>query len=411
MGSTIKSSSSTTSISDIWNTGLSVPSLNFNRFFGLARDGFGIYDTGANGTSLPDYYSVAKDYKSPKFLGLGAGGGFWAKLRAGANLNLQGGLGSAVLNLSDSIQYDWSRSGDSITFTSRYNYSPSSLIVNGPQLSLGVQGRSDMDAAAYLNYTYPSSGWRSAELARYQSTVPFYQQIFRTTNSASIPLYDGAASINYQGINLSTTAANNIQLGNGVISRVKDPVLNLQLDVEKIILHLMGASMNNSIAKSRSFSMGRFSLAANVDIADIKANLNSSIAQDFSAKVDSVTGVLKMEDGSEIPYKVGDTVTFSASKYDANRDGAVDMLTNFAKLGTVNNTTNFLLGGNIDAYFMAGNVSAKFNNPGPIPDIKKSWTLPTFDPAPWTVAETSVNVYNKSWALDLGAVNHQIQLA
>jgi hypothetical protein len=109
---------------------------------------------------------------------------------------------------------------------------------------------------------------------------------------------------------------------------------------------------------------------------------------------------------------VGDTLTFSASQYDANRDGAVDILTNFVKRGTVNNTTNFLLSGNIDTSFLSGGVSAKFNNPWPIPDISKSWGFgPVFDPAPWTVAETSVNVYNKSWALDLGAVNHQLRLA
>lgn len=84
-------------------------SFNYNRFFGLASDGFGVYDTGASGTSLPNYYSIARDYKTPTFLGLGAGGGFSANLRAGVNLNVQGGLGSAALNLSDSVEYNWSR--------------------------------------------------------------------------------------------------------------------------------------------------------------------------------------------------------------------------------------------------------------------------------------------------------------
>jgi hypothetical protein len=409
-GSTTRSSSSTTSISDIWNTGFSTTSFNYNRFFGLASGGFGVYDTGASGTSLPNYYSIARDYKSPTFLGLGAGGGFSANLRAGVNLNVQGGLGSAALNLSDSIQYNWSRLGDNITLTSRYNYFPSSLIVNGPQLRLGVQGRADIDARAYLNYTYPSSGWKSVDLARYTNTNPFYQANFSTTQNASIGLFGGAASINYQGINLSTTRANNIQFGNGVISRVKDPILNLQLDVDNIIGKFLG--LPSGLALSRTFSAGRFSLSGNLDIADIKANLNSSIAQDLSARVDSITGVLRMENGSQIPYRVGDTLTFSASQYDTNRDGAVDVLTNFAKRGTLNNTTNLLLSGNVDTSFLSGNVRAKFNNPWPIPDISKSWGFgPVFDPAPWTVAETSINVYNRSWGLDLGAVNHQIQLA
>ena len=103
-GSTTRSSSSTTSIPGIWNTGFSATSFNYNRFFGLASGGFGVCDTGASGTSLPNFYSIARDYKSPTFLGLGAGGGFSANLRAGVNLNVQGGLGSATLNLSDSIQ-------------------------------------------------------------------------------------------------------------------------------------------------------------------------------------------------------------------------------------------------------------------------------------------------------------------
>jgi hypothetical protein len=209
---------------------------------------------------------------------------------------------------------------------------------------------------------------------------------------------------------LSTTAANNIQFGNGVISRVKDPVLNLQLDVDNIIGKFLG--LPNGLAFSKNFSVGRLSLSGNLDIADIKANLNSSIAQDLSARVDKITGVLKMEDGSRVPYKVGDTLTFSFSQYDKNNDGIVDVLTNFTKKGVLNNTTNILLSGNIDTAFLSGEASVKYDSPKPVKDISKSWGFgPAWDPAPRTVAEASVKVYDKSWQLNLGAVQHQIQLA
>ena len=47
----------------------------------------------------------------------------------------------------------------------------------------------------------------------------------------------------------------------------------------------------------------------------------------------------------------------------------------------------------------------------PLPDIDKPWGFgPVFDPAPWAVAETSVNVNNEHWALDVGSVNHRIRL-
>ena len=404
------SSSSNTNIKDLWQTNGS-NSVNYNKFIGLASDGFKVYDTGVNGTNLPAYYSKNGEFKSPQVLGFGVGAGFNANLRAGIDVKLKASLGSADLALSDSIKWEWTKTANNITLSSSYEKSSSSLLVKGASFNLDLTGRGDIDANAYLLYTYPGVGWKDTNLLSIKNTSPLFQKSFNSKQPQSFNLFNGAANIDYSGLNLDT--ASNAQIANGVKSSANSPLLGVTLDVDNIIGKFVG--LPNGLNFSKSVKFGPLSASASLDLLNVTLGAKTSLAQEITAKVDVITGSLMMENGSSINYKVGDSIILPLSTYDQNKDGILDIKFDYTKQGTLANKTDLVLNTNAGAALLSGNVAgnAKINLPWPLKDIKygKSYDYGPLASSDWPITSNTFNLFDKSWGANLGTGSNQLSLA
>jgi hypothetical protein len=399
------SSSSKITINDLWRRGgLNV--INYNKFIGLASNGFGVYDTGVNGTDLPSYYSKAGEFKSPTVLGFGVGAGFSANLRAGVDIKLKASLGSADLALNDSIKWNWTKTGDNIMLSSVYLKRPSSLLVKGPSLNLDLAGRGDFNANAYLKSIYPfAPGWGDKNVFSSQADYTFFRQSFNSKQPQALNLFNGAALIDYSGLNLDTIS--NAQLAKGVRSSVQRPLLEAKLDIDNILGQVWGYP--NFAVPTNLYIFG-LSASASLDLLDAELGLKTSLAQNITAQVDKITGLLKLEDGSFINYKVGDSITLPLSKYDKNKNGKLGISFKYKKQGTLENKTDLLVEVDSSVKLFSGTVAGKADL-GLVGTYDKSYSFGPLASASWPITSNTYNLFDKSWAANLGTGSSQLVLA
>lgn len=413
MPSLTLNTSTTKTFSNIWGAGgPSSTSFNFNKFFGLASSGFGVYDSTAG---LPAPYSTSGDYKSPTVLNFGIGAGGSASVRAGINLSASGSLGSAALNLNDNVNLSWTKTSTSLILTSNYIYTPSTLTVTGPNVTAAISGRLDTSFSAYLNYIYPGSDavWWNPFRAKWNSTgnllpsflnrsTPLFTATFNSANSSSVSLPAGVGSADFLGINLNT--ASNTQISNGVRSSVNDPLFSLNLDLDALAGKLIG--LPNGLTWSKSGSFGPLGYDLSLTLADIYAKYNGNISQDLTAKVDSITGVkanLKMENGAIVPYTIGSTLELPLSAYDSNKDGKLDITGIFTKSGTLNNTTKLINTFQAGADFIKAQASASLLGSvgfGPLASV-----------GPYSFSSSPITLVNNTWSDVLGSSTQAFSLA
>ncbi|MFN6132578.1 MAG: hypothetical protein ACK46L_06675 [Synechococcaceae cyanobacterium] len=406
-------SSTSTTIPNIWS-GSSSRSLSYGRFLGFANAGWGIYNSTAG---LPAPRSVSGDYKSPTVLGFGAGAGYNGSLRTGINLDLQATAGSANLNLNDSISFTWSQDSTNFYLNSSYNYSPSSLLVNGPSATLKVDGRFDVNASVYLQARTPFTGWSNIWSRSLSNNTPLFSRSFSSTGSASVSLLGGTASLSYQGVNLSTTSANNSQLIRGVRSRIKDPVIGASLDLDRALGTFVG--LPSGLTFGGSASLGPLKGSASLTLADAGINYTGSIDQTLDAVVDRVTGTLTIE-GKSLNYTVGTQVTLPKATYDANRDNKLDISGIFTKEGTVTNRTDVVNDLSARVKALSGSVRATARVPDPVwynPFRTREATIfsasvgPLYDSGNFNLTSNSINAYSNSWATNFGTKSLSFALA
>jgi hypothetical protein len=411
---TINLASSTSStIPNIWS-GSGSSSLNYGRFLGFANAGWGIYNSTAG---LPAPRSFSGDYKSPTVLGFGVGAGYNANLRTGINLDLQATAGSANLTLNDSISFTWSQDATNFYLNSSYNFSPSSLTVTGPSASLKIDGRFDLNGDVYLQGRTPFSGWSRFWNRSVSNNSPIFSRTFSSTGSASVSLLGGTANLSYQGVNLSTTFANNIQLTRGVRSRIKDPVIGASLDLDRAVGSFVG--LPNGLTFGASARFGPLKASASLTLADASLNYTGSVDQTLEAVVDRVTGVLTIE-GKAFNYTVGTQAVLPKATYDANRDNKLDITGLFTKQGTVTNRTDVVNDLTARATALSGELSATATVPNPVwynPFRTREATIfsagfgPVFDSGPFSIASNTINAYSNSWAANLGSTSLNLALA
>jgi hypothetical protein len=390
------SSSSNKNINDLWLTNGSNP-INYNKFIGLASDGFRVYDTGVNGTNLPAYYPINRDFKSVVVLGFGNGVGLNANLRAGIDFKLKADLGSADLALNDSINWEWTKNANNIILSSSYEKSNSSLLVKGASLNVDLTGRGDIDANVSLLYKLPSRAWNGQPIRSIKNTSPLFQESFNSKQPRSINLFNGAATINYSGLNLDT--ASNAQLANGVKSSANSALLGVTLDIDNLIGKYVG--LPNGLNFSWSEKFGALSASASLDLLNITLGAKTSLAQEITAKLDVITGSLILENGSSINYKVGDSIILPLSTYDQNNDGKLDLKFEYTKQGTLANKTDLVLNTSAGAALFSGNVSGNATIKLPFNlklSYSKSYGFGPLASADWPITSNTFNLFDKSWA-------------
>jgi len=408
---------SQTKLTDLWNTG-GKTSFNLNKFIGIADKGPGIYDTGIGGVNPPKAFVLSKEFykdASLKLFGVGysagAGAGIKASAKAGLDVNINASLGSADLNLDNSITWQWTKTGDNFFLSSSYANNASTLQVTGPSLQLGLKAAADVNLDAYIKYKSPlDKSATTVPLVKYAYNKELFNYNFDSKTPQSISLFGDAATISYYGLNLDTT--NNSQVTNGVKSSVDSKVLGVNLDIDNIIGKFYGLPSGLSVDYSKSF--GPLSASVKGTLANLGLGANLSIAQDITAKVDSITGKLKFEDGTSVDYKVGDKLTLSAAQYDKNKDGKLGLDFNFTKNGTLANKTSVILKTNIDYELLDGSVTAKagvkvFGKEYNVVD--KSWNMGPAYVGDLPLTSTPLTVFDKSWAMALGTGSNELVLA
>jgi hypothetical protein len=388
-------SSTNSTIPNIWSNS-STGSLSYGRFFGLANQGWGVYNSTGG---LPSPLNTSREFKTGSLLGFAVGAGYSGTLRTGIDLSLQGTAGSAALGLNDKITFDWTKDDSNFYLTSSYGYSPSTLSVTGPSASATITGRFDIDGDAYVLADTPFSNWSKIWKRSIFNGNPLFSRTFSSTGTADVSLLGGAASLSYQGVNLSTTSAQNTQLTNGVRSTIVDPVLRASLDLDRSIGTFLG--LPNGLTFGASASLGPLSASASLTLADALLNYQASISQSISATVDNITGLLTLEGGQKLPYTVGNRVTLPRSVYDVNRDGKLDVSGVFTKNGTVTNRTDIVNDVSARLTALSGSVKGKFNYFFGSKTVKSGFG-PLYDSGDYRLAGNTFNAYNNSWATQLG---------
>ena len=408
MASTLINVSTSSTIPSIWNNGTG-NSLTYSRFLGFAKDGWKIYDSSSG---LPAQRALGSDYKSPTVLGFGVGGGYNANLRAGINLDLRASTGSAKLSLNDQIKLTWTQDDVNFYLDSSYlNSNTSSLIVTGPQATLKVDGRFDIGADIYLQAKTPLTNWSSFARKSFSNSNRLFSKTFSSTGNASVKLFNSAVGLSYQGVNLSTTAANNTQQTNGVTSRVKDPIIGASLDLDAAVGSFLG--LPTGLALSASAKLGPLKASGSLELADARLNYTGSVDQTLKATVDTITGGLSIE-GKFFNYTVGTKATLPKATYDANKDGKLSITGTFAKQGKITNRTDIVNDFSARVSALAGKASATATVPDPKwynPFNTREATIfsagfgPLYDSGNFSLASNSINAYNNTWNANLGTTS------
>lgn len=405
MASVTLNTSTVSNIPNIWSQSPGA-SFKYGRFLGLANQGWGAYNS-TNG--LPAPLAKSGEAKSDTLLGFGIGAGYNANLRAGLNVNLEGTAGSGQLNLKDNIKFDLTSDKQNFYLKSSYGYQPSELKITGPSAFASVTGRGDIDGSAYVLATVPGTDWNKIFSKSFSNSSPLFSRSFSSKSPQSISLFGGAANLAYDGINLDTKS--NTQLANGVRSNGLSSFLTGTLDIDKIVGTILGYPSGLSFDATASF--GALSVSAALTLADIFLKYKASISQQISATVDSITGLLKLENGQSLNYKIGDSIVLPRATNDTNNDGILNFKGSFTKWGTISNKTDILTDTTAGLNALAGSVSAAFKvKVGPISlnkTISKS-VGPLFSSS-WNLASDSFNAYQKSWNTALGTLDKSFSLA
>lgn len=400
--------STSSALPSIWNSGTGA-SLNYGRFVGFARDGWGIYDSTSG---LPASRPLSGDYRSPTFLGFGAGAGYNGDLRAGVNLDLRATTGSASLNLNDQIQFSWTQDANNFYLNSSYfKNNTSSLIVTGPQATLQVDGRLDVNANVYLQAKTPLTSWSRFASRSFSNSNPLFSRSFSSTGNASVDLLNGTVSLGYQGINLNTTAANNTQLANGIISRIKDPVIGASLDLDAAVGRFLG--LPSGLTLSASASIWPLKARGSLTLADARLNYTGSIDQTLQATIDSITGSLNIE-GKPFLYTVGTAAVLPKATFDSNKDGRLAISGTFSKQGKITNRTDIVNDVSARLTALAGEASATATVPNPVwwnpfrtreAQIWSGGFGPLYDSGDYRFASGAINAFNNTWNANLGTTS------
>ena len=325
-------------------------------------------------------------------------------MRTGINFDLIGTSGTAALDLKDQIQFNWTKDATNFYLSSQYLYQPSKLTAVGPNATVTVSGRADINGNVYILGDSPFTDWKKLWSNNIAFNSPLFTKSFGSGSSQSVSLLGNIVSLDYQGINLDSSSSTNF--GDGVRSNVLDPVFKASLDLDKAIGTFIGYP--NGLNFGASINLGALKGSASLTLADLSLEYSASIAQQISAKVDSVTGILNLEGGKKLNYKVGDLATLPRAIYDVNNDGKLDITGVFTKMGTVANNTDIVtnaravfeaLKASISAEVKVFGFSKRFSaNAGPL--VKADWDLMT----------DTFNAYSNTWSANLGTSTQSFSL-
>jgi hypothetical protein len=392
-----RSSSSTSTITNLWRTDGDITLLS--KFIGFANKGFSIYDS-MNG--LPSVWSKNIAFQSPTVEGFGIGTSINGSLRAGVDVQLIAQSGTATLNLNDSIKWFWTKSQNNIILNSYYDNGSPSLAVRGPSLDFVMTGRADITLDADFKYKYPGSDWTTRDLFNVSNDQRLFQETLSLANpQAALTLFDGAVGITAYTLDLGTQSTT--QVTNGVTSSAESDLLGINLDIDKALSLFFASPVPFDLDYSLSPNgYDGLKVGAELNILDVGIEEVAKLRQDITTTVDSITGSLIMENGTSIPYTVGNPITLALTTYDTNNDGQLGFGFNYSKTGTVSNKTDFVLDTVAKMAMLGGKVYAKVDLPWPLSDFGIEYGLGPLIEVEQSLVAFAFNVYKDSWQADLG---------
>jgi hypothetical protein len=116
-----------------------------------------------------------------------------------------------------------------------------------------------------------------------------------------------------------------------------------------------------------------------------------------------------MEDGSSIPYTVGNLITLPLSKYDRDGNGELSLDFNFTKKGILTNKTDAILDTNANLAFLQGSVGAYIE--ALTFQYGKSYAIPALYSKDFRLTSSALNFYNDSWGVNLADGSNHLLLA
>lgn len=278
--------------------------------------------------------------------------------------------------------------------------------VSGPNASITLKGIGEINGKVDVIGKVPFGSYSSLFSRSLINSNPLFSKTFGSTANASASFFNNAATLSYQGVNLDST--NNTQITNGVRSFVQDPVFQASIDLDRAIGSLIGFPNGLGITLP-TINLGIAKVSGSVNLADLLLNYTASIRQQITAQADKITGILKMENGSNLNYTVGQNLTLPKSVYDKNKDGKLDITGTFTKSGTISNVTDLVstVGASLSA--LSGSIQAKFNVPF-LGERSVGGSIGPLYSTALNLPSSSINAFTNTWNAVLGTSTNSFSL-
>ena len=189
---------------------------------------------------------------------------------------------------------------------------------------------------------------------------------------------------------------------NSLSAQGSDKFLDANLDLDKVattLLNTVGVPIP-PLEGSGSINLGIAKLSGGYNILDVELASDLSLNQKFDLEVEDVTGEIILENGEKINFEVGQPVTFTVPEGIGDSleiDAFVDLDAEFS------NQTSLDYNADAKLQALSLNGSVKLNNPWPIPDVNKGFSVGPLVNQNFDLFDGNINLYNKTF--DLGGLN------
>ena len=194
---------------------------------------------------------------------------------------------------------------------------------------------------------------------------------------------------------------------NGIKSHAKSDLLGINLDIDSAIGRFVFGNPDFFSWEYNLYESQYVNVGVSLDFLDLGIEEKVSLSQDITTTVDPITGMLTIDNGAPISYRIGEPITLPLSTFDVNNDGKLDLSFNYDKTATVKNKTDLLLDTVAHMSILDGSAYAGIDMPWPLKDYGIEYGVGPLFEKEYTVLSIPFNLYQDSWTVQLATASNQ----
>lgn len=316
--------------------------LKYQKFIGLANDGFGVFDL-----------TSAKEFSfSDPLRNSGWDFGYKLGAKAGLTIDFQMETGNVLGKYDFDIKWNYSRSGDSITFNPEFTTTLGTYDVFSPDVrvksELGIWSNDN-----FVGVHVPGDSFTTGKLDFNLSKT------LLDFNSKQNSQYTSNGDFQNLQINKPDLDTVVTRESKYLSSTKTTTVADYSLDVDNLIVALASdGSWKDGIGFHKSIDWPGIDAKIDFDLLDLDLKTKLNLDQKLNLKLKGVTGSVKFEGSNQwVSFNDGSKLNISFNSSDLNHDGKIDFSYKMKPIVEFGNKTNLdlVVGGTVKAldYFIA----------------------------------------------------------